>query len=139
VEEVLHKGGVRYIQGLVTQLIPTGTFDNYRSRYHFLGNRNRFGQYFIIRNAFFEPALTKSPDPVGECLARINVAFKWKKPAVICSHRINYMGSLDEDNRTDNLQQFRELLHRITRRWPEVEFIRTDELGDLIAGDHGDH
>jgi hypothetical protein len=139
VEEVLHKGGVRYIQGLVTQLIPTGTFDNYRSRYHFLGNRNRFGQYFIIRNAFFEPALTKSPDPVGECLARVNVAFKWKKPAVICSHRINYMGSLDEDNRTDNLQQFRELLHRITRRWPEVEFIRTDELGDLIAGDHGDH
>jgi hypothetical protein len=49
------------------------------------------------------------------------------------------MGSLDEDNRTDNLQQFKDLLHRIIRRWPEVEFIRTDELGDLIAERHGGH
>jgi hypothetical protein len=139
VEEALHRGGVRYIQGLVTQLIPTGTFDNYKSRFHFLGNRNRFGQYFIIRNAFFEPSLSKSPDPVGECLERVQVAFRWKKPAVICSHRINYMGSLDERNRTNNLRHFNELLREIIRRWPDVEFIRTDELGDLIAGSHGSH
>jgi hypothetical protein len=133
VEEVLHKGGVKYIQGLVTQLIPTGTFENYKSRYHFLGNRNRFGQYFIIRNAFFEPALSKSSDPAGECLNRINVAFRWKKPAVISTHRINYMGSLDESNRTDNLNNLKALLNRIIQLWPDVEFIRTDELGDLMA------
>lgn len=133
VEEVLHEGGVRYIQGLVTQLIPTGTFENYRTKYHFLGNRNGFGQYFIIRNAFFEPALSKLSDPVGECLDRINVAFRWKKPAVICSHRLNFMGSLDESNRTVNLSYFRDLLNRIIRLWPDVEFIRTDQLGDLMA------
>ena len=132
-EEVLHEGGVRYIQGLVTQLIPTGTFENYRTKYHFLGNRNGFGQYFIIRNAFFEPALSKLSDPVGECLDRINVAFRWKKPAVICSHRLNFMGSLDESNRTVNLSYFRDLLNRIIRLWPDVEFIRTDQLGDLMA------
>jgi hypothetical protein len=137
VEEVLHKGGVKYIQGLVTQLIPTGSFENYKSKYHFLGNRNRFGQYFIIRNAFFEPALSNSSDPVGECLNRINVAFRWKKPAVICTHRINFMGSLDESNRTVNLNYFKDLLNRIIQLWPEVEFIRTDELGDLMAEKDG--
>ena len=96
VEETLAKGGVHYIQGLTTQFVPTGSFGNYKKRYHFLGNRNKYGQYFLVRNAFFEPALTKSSDPVGECLRRIDIAYRWNKPAIIGTHRINYMGSLDE-------------------------------------------
>lgn len=133
VEETLNAGGVRYIQGLVKQLIPTGTFEVYKTKIHFLGNRNAFGQYFLIRNAFFEPALSKLSDPVGECLKRIQIAFRWHKPAVIGSHRINFMGSLDERNRADNLKSFNNLLHRIMKAWPDVEFISSDKLGDLIA------
>jgi len=133
VEETLHEGGVRYIQGLVKQLIPTGSFGNYRSKLHFLGNKNAFGQYFLIRNAFFEPALSKSSDPVGEVLNRIQIAFRWNKPAVIGSHRINFMGSLDAQNRKDNLALLDELLKRILKQWPDVEFISSDRLGDLIS------
>jgi hypothetical protein len=134
IEETLNENGVRYIQGLVVQLIPTGSFGNYRKKYHFLGNRNKFGQYFLIRNAFFEPSLTRSSDIVGECLRRINIAFRWKKPAIVSAHRINFIGTLDEKNRNDNLKLFGDLLKRIVKTWPDIEFMSSDQLGDLIAG-----
>jgi len=133
VEETLYENGVKYIQGLVIQSIPTGSFGNYTKKYHFLGNRNHFGQYFLIRNAFFEPSLSKFSDPVGECLKRINIAFRWWKPAVISAHRINFIGALDGKNRRDNLKLLDDLLKRIIKRWPDVEFMTSDQLGDLIA------
>jgi len=134
IEEILHANGIRYIQGLVVQSIPTGSFGNYTKKYHFLGNRNSFGQYFLIRNCFFEPSLTTISDPVGECLNRIKIAFRWKKPAVISAHRINFMGALDKKNRRDNLILLHNLLKSIIKHWPEVEFMTSDQLGDLIAG-----
>jgi hypothetical protein len=133
IEETLHASGVRYIQGLVVQSVPTGSFGNYRKKYHFLGNRNPYGQYYLIRNCFFEPSLIKSYDPVGECLNHINIAFRWKKPAVIRAHRINFMGALDENNRRNNLNLFDELLKRIIKNWQDVEFMTSDQLGDLVA------
>ena len=133
VEEVLHEKGVRYIQGLIVQSIPTGTFGNYRKRIHFLGRRNNYGQYFLVRNAFFEPSLSKLTDPVKECLKRINIAFRWNKPAIISSHRINYMGSLDENNRNQNLRLLDDLLGQIIKQWPDVEFMTSDQLGNLIS------
>lgn len=132
VEKVLYEGGVKYIQGLVVQSIPTGSFGNYKKKYHFLGKRNALGQYFLIRNAFFEPSLNEIPDPVEECLNRIKIAFRWNKPAIISSHRINYMGELDVSNREKNLKLFDELLRKMIKRWPEVEFMTSDGLGELI-------
>jgi len=135
VEEALNANGVRYIQGLVIQSVPTGSFGTYRKKYHFLGSRNDYGQYYLLRNCFFEPSLSKDTDTVGECLSRINIAFRWHKPAVISAHRINFMGSLDERNRSDNLRLLHELLKRIIELWPDVEFMTSDQLGDLIAGE----
>lgn len=135
IEETLSTKGVKYIQGLVVQSLPTGSFGTYRKKYHFLGTTNSYGQYYLIRNCFFEPSTSKTFDPVGECLRRIDIAFKWKKPAIISSHRINFMGSLDENNRSTNIKAFNDLLRRILKTWPEVEFMKSDQLGDLISGD----
>ena len=133
IEETLQKGGVNYLQGIVVQQLPTGSFDKYKRKYHYLGKRNSIGQFYLIRNCFFEPSLSDTPDLVGECLRRINIAFRWNKPAVICSHRINFMGALDEKNRNDNLLLLKDLLQRIRKTWPDVEFMTSDQLGDLIA------
>ena len=133
VEKVLHQQGVMYIQGLVVQSIPTGSFGNYKKKYHYLGKRNQFGQCFLIRNAFFEPSLTKLNDSIGECLRRIEIAFRWKKPAIISSHRINYVGALNEENRRNNLKLLDELLRRILNKWPDVEFMTSDQLGEMIS------
>jgi hypothetical protein len=133
IEGTLHANGIKYIQGIVVQLVPTGSFGNYTKKYHFLGKTNTFGQYFLIRNCFFEPSLTTWSDPVGECLKRIDIAFRWKKPAIISTHRINFMGALDEKNRRENLLLFKGLLKQIIKNWPDAEFMTSDQLGDLIA------
>ena len=52
IEETLYLSGVSYIQGLVVQSIPTGTFGRYRKKYHFLGSRNSLGQYFSGEKLF---------------------------------------------------------------------------------------
>jgi len=99
-----------------------------------MGERNSNGLRFLIRNCFFEPSLVKVNDPVGECLNRIAIAFRWHKPAVICAHRINFIGSLDSENRSRNLVLLRDLLNRIIKGWPDVEFMTSDQLGDVISG-----
>lgn len=135
VEKTLYDNGVKYLQGLLIQSVPTGSFGNYKSKYHWLGSQNRYGQYYLVRNCFFEPSLSKTPDTVNECLNRMKIAYRWNKPAVISTHRINFMGSLDVKNRERNLILFHELLTRILKEWPDAEFITTEKLGDMIARD----
>ena len=130
IEETLYECGVRYIQGLVVQLQPTGSFGKYKKRYHFLGGKNKLGQYYLVRNAFFEPSLSKSTDPVGECLNRIEIAFRWHKPAVISTHRINFIGSLDVRNRERNLRFLDELLRRMYKLSLDIEFTISQSLED---------
>ena len=136
-EETLYKGGVKYIQGLVVQSLPTGRFGHYRKKYHFLGTRNAHGQYYLVRNSFFEPSLSRDYNELDRCLARIGISFRWNKPAVISSHRINYIGALDKSNRERNLEMLRRLLRTILNTWPETEFMTSERLGDLIAADSG--
>ena len=57
----------------------------------------------------------------------------WKKPAIISTHRINFIGFLDERNRTSNLKSFSLLLENILKKWPDVEFMTTVSLGHLIS------
>ena len=54
------------------------------------------------------------------------------KPAVIGMHRVNYVGGIDEANRDFGLSQLRMLFSKILLAWPDVEFMSTEQLGDLI-------
>ncbi|MCW3804147.1 hypothetical protein [Plebeiibacterium marinum] len=133
VEDTLAKGGVKYIQGLFVQCVPTGTFGEYKRKYHFMGSKNSYGQRYLVRNCFFEPSITNNNDPVGECLQRIQYSFRYNKPAIISSHRINFIGALVKKNREVNLILLGKLLKEIVKRWPDVEFMTSDQLGDLMT------
>ena len=132
VEVVLREHGVEWIQGLRSQLIPTGTFDQYTSLRHTFGESNSLGIKYNIRNCMFEPSMNPNRDWVNSCLAQISSAFHWNKPAVICAHRINFVGFIDEKNRDRGLQDLDLLLTSILKKWPEVHFISTDELSQYI-------
>lgn len=134
VESALADMGVHYIQGLQYQFIPKLQFGHYKRRVHYLGQRNKNNQAYLIRNCSFEPTLFPGSDPVDKCLKEIETAFKWNKPAVITSHRLNYIGYLVESNRTKNLILLKRLLTSIRKKWPSVEFMSTDQLGDLVTG-----
>jgi hypothetical protein len=135
-EPDLFKAGIKYLQGVTYQWEP----DQSKKRnkiYHFTGQKNNRGQIYLVRNCFFEPSLLPNKKQVvNECLERINVAFRWKKPAIIGSHRLNYIGSIHENNRTENLNLLNELLAGIVKRWPDVEFVSSDMLGDIIKKDY---
>lgn len=126
--------GVRYIQGLRKMWEPRQGGNNI-SHDCYLGKRNRHDLISLVRNATFEPSMPLKGinDPVNYCLSDISIAFRMQKPAVISSHRINYIGYIDEKNRSRSLRQLRSLLTEACKRWPEVEFLTSDQLGEMIT------
>jgi len=138
IETVLNRNGVDYIQGVAVQRIPEKQSpDGYSSKYHFQGQRNSFGQRYLIRNVFFEPTQLPGFDWVSDCMNRIKIAFRWHKPAIISTHRLNYIGCLDPANTTRSLPLFARLLMKIIKNWPDVEFMSSDQLGNLMNGVNG--
>ena len=135
IEQGMIQQGVEYIQGSLFQSIPRGGFENYKRKLHILGEKNKYGQLFLIRNCAFEPSIIHKSNWVEYTLKAIETAFYWHKPAIISTHRVNFIGSLDEQNRIKNLKLFDELLGKIIKKWPEVEFMTSDELGDLISSE----
>lgn len=133
-DEAVSKKGVRFYQG--TRKMKEPQFDgtvNYNK--HKLGDSNSCGQHYLVRNALFEPSLFKMKikNPVEHCLKSINAAFTLNKPAIICSHRINFVGYIDPGNRDRNLVMLAELISTIQKRWPDTEFLTSADLGNLIA------
>ncbi len=134
-EPIFKENNISYLQGFSYQYEPIpkpGTLE-YKRRFHYTGQQNNLQQTFLVRTCFFEPTLTGNKDAVGECLKNINLAFKWKKPAIIGSHRINFIGYIDPKNRDENLKLLHQLITKILSIWPDVEFMSSDQLGDLIA------
>lgn len=128
--QTLKENGVNIIQGSSVQLVPS--LDKTGKKYHYLGQKNELGQYFLIRNCSFEPAEKQNIDNIDDCLNSINNAFRWRKPAVISSHRVNYIGSIFPENRDRNLKGLEVLLTRILEKWPDVEFMTSAQLGNLL-------
>jgi len=135
-EETLSNHGVRWLQGVRTQRCPTGEAGGYRSIPHFFGQRNTHGQRFNVRNVHFEPVMTPDVDIVNRALAQVAIAFAFRRPAVINTHRVNYIGSIEPKNADHGLRALRALLASITKRWPDVRFITTDRLSDHLRTPH---
>lgn len=130
--ESLFESGVKYLQGMKYQKLPLANTKRVMKR-HYLGERNNVGQYYLIRNCTFEPSQKKlSFNNIRECIKQIANAFFWKKPAIISSHRLNYIGYLDTENRDRNLSLLDKLLRDIINTWPDVEFLSSDKLGAII-------
>jgi len=130
-EKCLSNLGVNYLQGTYVQK-EAMKGDKTKIRYHFTGEENQFNQIYLVRNCFFEPASDPTKDWVSYCLKDIKKAFSFNKPAIICSHRVNYIGVIDERNRDKTLKAIKELLDNIIALWPDVEFMTSDQLGRLI-------
>lgn len=88
----------------------------------------------VVRNVVFEPNKDMGFDPVERAVQQISAAFRWHKPAIVSSHRVNYCGHIDEPNRKRGLDALGVLLQHITERWPEVEFVSVDQLVEQMAG-----
>jgi hypothetical protein len=136
IEKMLANEGVRYLKGLVIQREPIIGTGKFRTKYHYTGQRNKIGLIYLVRNAFFEPGMTDNKENcITDCLNRINTAFISGKPAIISTHRINYIGYIIEKFRDENLKIFNLLLTNLLKQHPDVEFMTSDELGSLVENE----
>lgn len=127
IEKITSKLGIKYLQGSFKQRTSGGN-----SIFHHLGKKNNFDQIYLTRNIIFEPSSNKDEDWVGSALKQIDQLFKLKKPAILSTHRVTFIGSIFEENRTKNLKMLDDLFKQIIKRWPDVEFMHSAELGDII-------
>ena len=135
-EELTAELGIKYIGTGKIQLEPLGNKE-YKKHFRYIGKKNRYNQRYLTRNCFFEPnswEQSRDKDWVNSCLKEIEIAFRCRKPATISSHRVNYMGTLHPENRENGLKKLNSLLSEIIKRWPEVEFMTSMELGDVMTG-----
>ena len=131
IEFSLKNNGVKYLQGMVHQHIPIDDDTTFKwKKDNYIGRKAPSGLTYLMRNCYFEPS--QGGDNAEDCMKRIKIAFRWNKPATISMHRLNVIGSIDEKNRKKNLASLKWLLSQIVKEYPDVEFMSSDELGNLI-------
>lgn len=132
---VLHKtlkeNGVKYIDTEMIKKEHQGK-GKYKKEYNYTGKKNRYGQIFLVRNVVFEPNDDRGVNWVEFSLKQVEAAFRWNRPAIISSHRVNFGGKIDPENRKKGLGDLKNLLSKIVGKWPDVEFMAANELGKLI-------
>jgi hypothetical protein len=135
-ETTLRKIGIQYISRAKIRKYPLGD-NRFKIELNWLGKRNNLGQIYLVRNAFFEPVANGINNHVidwgNNCLNEIDIAFKWNKPAIISSHRVNFVGYISAENRNKGISELRKLLKNILKNWPDVEFMTSEELGVVIS------
>lgn len=130
VENVWKQNGIEFIQGGFLQEIHSENSIKYSQ--HYTGQKSKTsGLQYLVRNCFFEP-MNRNSLLYHKTLKQVERAFQFKTPAIISTHRINYIGSVNEKNRENNLQQLELLLKEIEKKWPEVIFMSSSHLADLI-------
>ncbi len=131
-EGKLSNFGIRFIQNQYRHLSPAYSSHKGEIKSHFTGQKNIFNQYHLVRNCFFEPTIERNSDVVNQCMMQVEAAFRWRKPAIISTHRINYVGGLEMENRVYGIRKLEDLLTQILKRWPEVEFLSTEALSTIL-------
>ena len=129
--KTLKENGIKYIDLGLVRKAHLGQ-NQYKSEFNYIGKKTNGRLTTIVRNVVFEPTEDRGIDWVAFTMKQIEAAFRWNKPAIISSHRVNFCGHIDPMNREKGLSALKKLLEEITRKWPEVEFMAADELADLI-------
>lgn len=130
--EVACQNGIKFVESQLLQKEHQGN-GRFKRRLNYTGKKAATGGWHIVRNCVFEPNAPMPFDWVSNVLKQIEVAFRWRKPAIISSHRVNFCGHIDEKNRENGLSKLQELLQQIVRRWPDVEFMSTAEMAQAIG------
>ena len=135
-EKNLKDNNIKSIQGQRVQLAPSLNNEKLNKISHYTGENNRYNQIYTVRNVSFEPYSDENKDWVNSALKEIKNAFKWKTPAIISSHRINYVGGMSLEHRDKHLRLLSVLLKQIIYLFPDVEFMSSAQLSKIIHNEN---
>ena len=128
--------GIKYIQAGNSQcekVLESGKYVNHR---RYLGEKTGHGSgVFLTRNAHLDPAGSNLYNAAA-CMQHIEWAFNLGLPAVIDTHRIYYMSTNDLEMAANSRKELDKLLTAIEKRYPDVRYLTTPELGELITTGH---
>lgn len=130
-EEALLARKVCAMQGREYQHLPGG-----RMRTHYLGQIDKTGMLFLTRNCHLEP-IPKGTS-VERCMREIEQAFRQGLPAIVCSHRINFTSRVAAGVRDKGLTQLNTVLSKVTKIFPDVEFLSSEQLALRIMAKNCD-
>jgi len=132
--EVAEVGGIVSIDKPLRCTRPMGD-GVHRKEINHSGRQRGQNHLTVVRNVVFEPGKNMGFEPVSRALDQVAAAFRWRKPAIISSHRVNFCGHLDESNRKQGLAALGGLLQGITQRWPDVEFVSVDRIVGMMQAE----
>jgi hypothetical protein len=127
----LQENGVQYIDLGLVRKEHQGQ-NNYTTSLNYIGKQTKEGLTIMVRNVVFEPTEDRGLDWVNFTMKQIARSFRWNKPAIISSHRVNFCGHTDPKNREKGLTALKNLLDEIVKKWPDVEFMSADELAETL-------
>lgn len=129
-ERVVAKEGVKYLN--VSHFSPVPDMHGRLTlRYYHTGKKTSFGLRYYTRNCAFEPTEV-SYRGIDLTMRQIEMAFRWGKPALISTHRVNFIGVLEPSNREKGLKELKLLLNSIVKKWTDVEFMSLRDMFKVL-------
>ena len=130
-EKIWKDNNIEFIQGGYLQEHHYANKPKYIA--HYLGEKSKTeGLTYLVRNCTFEPSTSNDYNYWKGTFKQVENAFNKKTPALISSHRVNFVGSIDKNNRENGLAQLNKLLSEIIKKWPDVFFLNSVELTEHI-------
>ena len=129
--QTLKDNGIQFLDLALLRNEHQG-FNKFKKSFNYIGKKTKEGLTIMVRNVVFEPTEDRGIDWVSFTMKQIETAFRWNKPAIISSHRVNFCGHIDEQNREKGLAALKYLLQEIVKKWPDVEFMAADELATYL-------
>ena len=127
-EDLAFKHGIKIVQGILRQRVPNTNVGDYAYKYRFTSSGKHNQAIYLRRNVFFEPTLNRGKFDQKSALRKIEASFLARKPAVISTHRLNFIGSRSLNNRANNIILFESFLNAIVKKWPDVSFMSSKDF-----------
>lgn len=103
--------------------------DGIERRNYISGQRSPEGLMYYTRNCVFEPS-AEDYRGIEYTLMQVAAAFRWHKPAIISTHRVNFCGGINPSMRQHGLSELKRLLSEIVKKWPDIEFVSSAAILD---------
>lgn len=128
---LLLESGIKTTVETGKRYIPDGN-GGYTTKYYINGRKDKSGIITYGRNCLFEPLKDGLEISLKNVMNQIKASFRWRKPAIIATHRVNFVGGLYNGNREMGLKALGLLLEKVLETWPDVEFMNSSEFSKLI-------
>lgn len=124
-DRIVAESGIKFLNVFHSMFYPENS-GNLKTRHFITGQRGESGIVYYTRNCAFEPT-ENDYKGIDSTLKQMEAAFRWGKPANISTHRANFTGSINWENRAKGLAELKKLLDAVVKKWPDAEFMGSGE------------